>query len=290
MQHLMETKAVSGVITSPDKPSGRGQKLSENDFGRFCSELNLPVFKPASHAELNEILNLQKPDLVITVAYGRLIKKAELQIPKYGWLNIHFSLLPRWRGAAPVQYAILNGDQDTGVTVFKLDEGMDTGPIYSQSVYKLLGKESTQELLEVLSSNANYPLDRALEMIGDGIMPTPQSDHGVTLAPKFSKLAGKIDWDNTTIDIDRKVRALNPWPGAWTSFEGLKLSVLKVSLDDADNSMKLSAGEFALAEELNVGTASGNIAIMTVKPEGKREMTAKEWLRGVRDKSKMSFS
>ena len=158
MQHLMETKAVSGVITSPDKPSGRGQKLSENEFAQFCSKLNLPVFKPASHTELNEMLSLQKPDLVITVAYGRLIKKAELQIPKYGWLNIHFSLLPRWRGAAPVQYAILNGDQDTGVTVFKLDEGMDTGPIYSQSVYKLLGKESTQELLEVLSSNANYPI------------------------------------------------------------------------------------------------------------------------------------
>lgn len=286
---LLQDFEISGAITSPDKPRGRGQQNAENDFAEFCSQRAIPVYKPKTGIELNQILTRDKPDLVITVAYGRLIKKSELEVPKFGWLNVHFSLLPRWRGAAPVQYAIWNGDLETGVTVFKLDEGMDTGDIYAKSRHKLNGGETSKALLESLARESAAPLRQALNMIRESNPPTPQTNDGVTLAPKISKADGEIDWHSSAIEIERKVRAFIPWPGTWTTFRGTKISLNEVSINQELLELPINSGEIQTVNKVIVGTGNGSIELIKVKPEGKREMTALDWIRGIQDKSELQF-
>ena len=154
-----------GGISSPDRESGRGQSVSSNDFASYCQEIGVTCYKPSTNEELAEILQKTQVELVITLAYGRLIKTNELQIPKYGWLNVHFSLLPRWRGAAPVQRAIAAGDEQSGVTVFQLEQGLDTGPIYSTLSYRLNDRSRSDEVLKDLSALCIKPVNQALIMI-----------------------------------------------------------------------------------------------------------------------------
>lgn len=287
LNHLLNNYDVIGVITSPDKPKGRGRELRANNFAMHSNSIGVDTFKPSNNQELNDLLVKKGPDLVVTVAYGRLIKVSELAIPKYGWLNIHFSLLPRWRGAAPVQYAIMNGDETTGVTIFKLDEGMDTGPIYSQSSYVMKGDETTQLLLERLTNQALQSLDNALWKISKGEEPCSQTDSGSSLAPKITKQDGKLDWSNDAQKILRVIRAFIPWPGAWTEFAGSKIQIL--SAEVAETSAHLEPGEIVLTERVLVGTGDGILELIEIKPEGKRLMSAREWALGIHKKSNLRF-
>lgn len=267
-----------GGITSPDRASGRGQSVSSNDFASYCQEIGVTCYKPNTNEELADILQKTQVELVITLAYGRLIKTSELQIPKLGWLNVHFSLLPRWRGAAPVQRAIAAGDERSGVTVFKLEEGLDTGPIYSTLSYPLNDRSRSDEVLKDLSSLCFQPVNQALIMIAAGEPATTQESDGVTLAPKISKSEGRIDWNRDSKMLDRQIRAFQPWPGAYTSLNGTRIEIIEARVSETDG----AAGEVISINPLLVGTGSGSLEIIRVKPENKREMSSSDWLRGAR--------
>ena len=238
-----------------------------------------------SNDEILQVLSDTGADLVVTIAYGRLIRTRELVKPQHGWLNIHFSLLPRWRGAAPAQRSIEAGDERTGVTVFKLDEGLDTGPIYSISEYEMRGDETSSILLERLADLSVEPLMRALQMIADNDSPTIQSEVGATIAPKLSKNEGQIDWSEKSQVIERKIRAFTPWPTAWTNLDHLRISILSASCVEES----LQPGEISTREDLVVGCEEGALRILSLKPEGKRAMSADEWVRGARLSSNAKF-
>jgi methionyl-tRNA formyltransferase len=267
-----------GGISSPDRASGRGQSVSSNDFASYCQEIGVTCYKPSTNEELADILQKTQAELVITLAYGRLIKTSELQIPKHGWLNVHFSLLPRWRGAAPVQRAIAAGDEQSGVTVFKLEQGLDTGPIYSTLSYPLNDRSRSDEVLKDLSSLCIQPVNQALIMIAAGEPATTQESDGVTLAPKILKSEGRIDWNQDSKLLDRQIRAFQPWPGAYTSFNGTRIEIIEARVSDADGAV----GEVISLNPLLIGTGSGSVEIFRVKPENKREMSSSDWLRGAR--------
>ena len=267
-----------GGISSPDRASGRGQSVSSNDFASYCQEIGVSCYKPSTNEELADILQKTQAELVITLAYGRLIKTSELQIPKHGWLNVHFSLLPRWRGAAPVQRAIAAGDEQSGVTVFKLEQGLDTGPIYSTLSYPLNDKSRSDEVLKDLSSLCIQPVNQALIMIAAGEPATTQESDGVTLAPKILKSDGRIDWNRDSKMLDRQIRAFQPWPGAYTSFNGTRIEIIEARVSETAG----AGGEVISLNPLLVGTSSGSLEIIRVKPENKREMSSSDWLRGAR--------
>jgi len=267
-----------GGISSPDRASGRGQSVSSNDFASYCQEIGVTCYKPSTNEELADILQKTQAELVITLAYGRLIKTSELQIPKHGWLNVHFSLLPRWRGAAPVQRAIAAGDEQSGITVFKLEQGLDTGPIYSTLSYPLNDRSRSDEVLKDLSSLCIQPVNQALIMIAAGEPATTQESDGVTLAPKILKSEGRIDWNRDSKMLNRQIRAFQPWPGAYTSLNGSRIEIIEARVSEADG----VAGEIISLNPLHVGTSSGSLEIIRVKPENKREMSSSDWLRGAR--------
>ncbi|HRD36601.1 MAG TPA: methionyl-tRNA formyltransferase [Candidatus Nanopelagicaceae bacterium] len=267
-----------GGISSPDRASGRGQSVSSNDFASYCQEIGVTCYKPSTNKELADILQKTQVELVITLAYGRLIKTSELQIPKHGWLNVHFSLLPRWRGAAPVQRAIAAGDEQSGVTVFKLEQGLDTGPIYSTLSYPLNDRSRSDEVLKDLSSLCIQPVNQALIMIAAGEPATTQESEGVMLAPKILKSEGRIDWNRDSKMLDRQIRAFQPWPGAYTSLNGTRIEIIEARVSETAG----AAGEVISVNPLLVGTGSGSLEIIRVKPENKREMSSSDWLRGAR--------
>jgi methionyl-tRNA formyltransferase len=267
-----------GGISSPDRASGRGQSVSSNDFASYCQEIGVTCYKPSTNKELADILQKTQVELVITLAYGRLIKTSELQIPKHGWLNVHFSLLPRWRGAAPVQRAIAAGDEQSGVTVFKLEQGLDTGPIYSTLSYPLNDRSRSDEVLKDLSSLCIQPVNQALIMIAAGEPATTQESEGVMLAPKILKSEGRIDWNRDSKMLDRQIRAFQPWPGAYTSLNGTRIEIIEARVSETAG----AAGKVISINPLLVGSGSGSLEIIRVKPENKREMSSSDWLRGAR--------
>ena len=266
------------ALSMPDKPAGRGRQIQPNSFSKLCERSGVPVFKPETHIELREVLRELEPDLVITIAYGRLIKATELSLPKLGWLNIHFSLLPQWRGAAPLQRAILQGDSETGISIFRLDEGMDTGPVYATHKVSLKGNETYGSLLNDLSLLAAPVLLTVLAQIENGDSPIPQTEEGATLAPKLSTEEARIDWRKSAKEIERQVRAMNPWPIAWTTVNDKRLSILRTCV----HNLAGNPGEILSLEPFVIGCGVEAIEISFLKPEGKAEMSSAEWLRGAR--------
>lgn len=270
---------VIGAITNPDAPAGRGMKLKENEFAGYISQSDIPLKKPSSHKELNADLTAMKPDLVVVIAYGRLIKNDELSIPVHGWVNLHFSLLPKFRGAAPVQRAILAGESKTGVTIFRLDTGMDTGPIYLQREVTIGINENTGDLLNRLSIIGAETIVESLIRIERGEEPLPQNEDGVSYAPKIDKSELRIDWRQPSKNIQQKIRAFSPTPGAWTTINGQRIVITATEPSQLPD---MRPGEIASGDGLNVGTGSTPIKILKLTPAGKREMNPEDWLRGAR--------
>ena len=287
--YLIQNHGLKKVITGPDKPTGRGRNLIPNDFSAYCSMRGLEILKPANDAELDALLEEIRPDLIVTAAYGRLIKRHQLSMPTNGWLNIHFSLLPRWRGAAPVQFTILNGDEVSGVTVFKLDVGLDTGPVYDSIEYRLKGNETSEELLDTLSKLAVKPLENSLRKIDIGLEPIPQSSDRITLAPKLSKTDGQMDWSANSISLERKVRAFSTWPGAWSRLNGKQITILQAEVSKSPRGKDAVNGTLNLAPEIAVNCGDGLLILKRVKPEGKKEMSADEWVRGIQNREYLQF-
>ena len=266
-----------GLITKPDLPRGRGRILEENELAVKMQELGHRIEKPGNDAELAESLKSLDPEIVITISYGKLVKANELRLPRFGWINLHFSLLPKYRGAAPVQWSIMNGEPFAGVTVFRLDQGMDTGPILVTASRKMNMDETTGELLQELADLGAGIMDEALEKISNGDLGKPQESNG-SLAPKITKDVARIDWEKSAIEIERLIRAMAPTPGAWTTLENERFRIFKGKVIVG----KGRPGEIMNCDPLIVATKQGLLEINEVQIEGKRRMSASDWQRGAR--------
>jgi methionyl-tRNA formyltransferase len=271
---------ILGLLTNPDKPTGRGQKIGANDLALWAEENDFATYKPSNSAEIESIISELKPDLVITIAYGQLIKKTALTIPSYGWINIHFSALPKWRGAAPVQHAIMQGESQTGVSIFKLDEGMDTGPVYITKLTDIDATETTSELLQRLSLIGAEMTPQVLEMIKAGEEAMPQQLSGVSLAPKINKNDGKIQWQAAASQIHNHFRALKDNPGVWCNLGENRIKIDGLKITDLFN--HLEPGQVLIEnEKLIVGTKDMAIELLRITPAGRNSMTAAEFIRGL---------
>jgi methionyl-tRNA formyltransferase len=272
----------ASIITHPDKKVGRGQSVEANPLAQWGSERGLLVAKPADVSEINKHLLEVQPQLVVTASFGKLIPPELLHGPRFGWLNLHFSLLPRWRGAAPVQWAILEGDEISGITVFKLDKGMDTGPIYCQEEIAVGDESTTQNLLDEMSKRGGDLVLRAVEMIRAGERPKAQSTSGITLAPKISKEMGELHWDEAAISIVRKVRALGDRPGTYSSFRGSLLRINATSLSVVQSENRQLGEIWMEGSSLLAQCIDGVIELDEVTPAGKKRMKAVDFARGAR--------
>ena len=274
---------VLAVVTRPPAPKGRGRRLEPSAVEAVARELELPVFAPPSlqDSEFVARLSALAPECCPVVAYGSLVPAGLLGMPAFGWINLHFSLLPAWRGAAPVQHAILHGDDVTGATTFRLDEGMDTGPVFGQ-VTEAVGPEDTAaDLLSRLARSGAVLLVHTLDAISDGsASPLPQPTEGVSFAPKLSVDDARVDWGRSALHINRLVRACYPSPGAWTMHGDARLKLLASAVIDG---IDLSPGQVRVDKrEVVVGCGISALRVERVQPQGKRAMPAVDWARGLR--------
>ena len=284
------------VVTRPDAPAGRGRKLVRSPVGQWADERGIDVLTPAKPREPEFLARLAElaPDCVPVVAYGALVPRAALDIPRYGWVNLHFSLLPAWRGAAPVQHAILHGDEVTGACVFQLEETLDTGPIFGSLTEPIGPRDTAGDLLDRLAHGGARLLVDVLDAIERGeARAIPQSNDGVSLAPKITVEDARVRWDDPAFGVDRRIRACTPAPGAWTTFRGQRLRLGPVTISPAswsgtddvvgEPAAALAPGEVAvIARKVWVGTSTTPVVLGEVQPAGKKWMPADAWVRGVR--------
>ncbi len=265
------------VITQPDRPAGRGRALKESVISEWAREKYIPCHKPSSSPEIAALI--EGADVLLTIGYGVLLPEDLLGIPVHGCLNLHFSLLPRWRGAAPVQRAIEAGDSVSGVTVFQLDPGMDTGPIYSVKRFALDSDITSDELFAELGTLGVEAVEDSLNAIKAGIRPEPQKGDGATRAMKISKEECEINWNSNAQLISQKVRAFTSLPGAWTRFRS---EVVKIDSVNFSEENLLPGLIKVVNKKLLVGTSTEALSIGFLTPAGKSRMDANSWLNGAR--------
>ena len=274
---------VVAVLTRPPAPAGRGRAPRPSPVQARAEEMGLPVLAPASLREADAIAAIAAfaPDCCPVVAYGELIPAHALALPVHGWINLHFSLLPRWRGAAPVQHAIRAGDTETGATTFRIDEGLDTGPILLQERARIGEHDTSGALLERMAVSGAALLVATLDGLEDGtLIPRPQPDDGITLAPRIDVDDARIHWPAPADVIDRLIRASTPAPGGWTTLRGARLRLGPVVITEVTD---LAAGELRAGKrDVLVGTGSAAVRLGTVIAEGKRPTAAADWARGQR--------
>jgi methionyl-tRNA formyltransferase len=275
---------LAAVLTRPDAPAGRGRHLVRSPVGAWADERGVEVLTPARPREPAFLDRLREiaPDCVPVVAYGALVPRAALDIPKHGWINLHFSLLPAWRGAAPVQHAVLHGDEVTGASVFALEEGLDTGPVYGTLAEDVRPTDTSGDLLARLATAGAGLLVAVLDAIEAGTARAhPQPADGVTLAPKVTVEDARVRWGDPAFAVDRRIRACTPAPGAWTTLRGERLKLGPVR--PVANGPRLRPGELRVErDQVLAGTATTPVALGEVRVAGKRAMPAVEWARGLR--------
>lgn len=275
---------VVAVITRPDAQSGRGRKVHPSPVAELAEEAGIEVLRPAKVGDpaFLDTLRALEPDCCPVVAYGALLPQSALDVPRHGWINLHFSILPAWRGAAPVQHAVLHGDEITGATTFQIVKELDAGPVYGVVTEQVLTHDTSGSLLERLSVSGAGLLAATLDGVEDGTLEArPQPSDGVTIAPKIGVDDARVDWSKPAMHADRVIRACTPNPGAWSEFRGqrVKLGPARIAVQ-AD---RLPPGRILATKHLVlVGTATDPLELGEVQPQGKRAMSAAEWARGVR--------
>ncbi|MCA2217525.1 methionyl-tRNA formyltransferase [Jidongwangia harbinensis] len=272
------------VVTRPDAPAGRGRQLMRSPAGAWADERGIEVLTPARPREPEFLDRLRElaPDCVPVVAYGALVPPAALEIPRHGWVNLHFSLLPAWRGAAPVQHAVLHGDEVTGASVFQLEQGLDTGPVYGTLTEDIRPSDTSGDLLERLATEGAGLLVAVLDAIEAGTARAhPQPADGVSAAPKLTVEDARVRWGDPSFAVDRRIRACTPAPGAWTTLRGDRLKLGPVR--PVANAAPLKPGEL-LVERTQVlaGTATTPVVLGEIRAAGKKPMAATDWARGLR--------
>ncbi|MEE1747214.1 MULTISPECIES: methionyl-tRNA formyltransferase [unclassified Streptomyces] len=275
---------VAAVVTRPDAPAGRGRRLVASPVAERAEEAGIEVLKPARPREADFLARLREiaPDCCPVVAYGALLPKEALAVPARGWVNLHFSLLPAWRGAAPVQHSVMAGDEVTGASTFLIEEGLDSGPVYGVLTEEVRPTDTSGDLLTRLAFAGAGLLVATMDGIEDGTLhAVPQPAEGVTLAPKITVEDAQVQWSAPALRVDRVVRGCTPAPGAWTLFRGERLKLIQAVpvLDRTD----LAPGELSAAKNnVYVGTGSHAVELLWVQPQGKKPMRAADWARGVR--------
>ena len=265
------------IISQPDRPAGRGKVLTPTPVSQWALDNGVELARPTSTEEIAKAV--EGLDCVITIGYGVLLPESILEIPSRGFLNLHFSLLPRWRGAAPVQRAIEAGDSLTGVTVFQLDAGMDTGPIYTMHRYALDSDITSDELLAELGEVGVDAVHEALDLVAEGVRPKPQDGSGATRALKLSRQEAEVNWNLEAEVVSAKIRAFTSNPGAWTNFRGSLIKVASPRLSD----LNLAPGELSFKDKkLFIGTATKALEIGVVTSAGKSAIEASSWANGAR--------
>ena len=274
-----------GVVTRPDAPSGRGRRLVASPVAQLAEELGVPVLKPVhpKDPEFQDQLRELRPDCCPVVAYGALLPQSALDIPEHGWVNLHFSILPAWRGAAPVQRAIWAGDEFTGATTFRIVQALDAGPTYGVVTERVRATDTAGDLLERLADAGAPLLVATLDGIQDGSLEArPQPEEGVSLAPKILVEDAEVRWTEPALAVDRRIRACTPAPGAWTTFDGERLKLGAVRPDEG--APELPAGVLGVSKNaVHVGTGTVPVRLGEVKAFGKRQMAAADWARGLHD-------
>jgi methionyl-tRNA formyltransferase len=275
---------ILAIITQPDKKVGRKQILSPTPIKIEAEKNKIDVWQPEKIKEYEEKIIKAKPDLGVVIAYGQIIPQSILDIPRYGWINIHGSLLPKYRGAACVQAAILAGDKETGITIMKIDKGLDTGPILKQTKIKISEEDTTETLSDKLAKlGAGIITETLKNYVSGKIKPENQNNSQSTYVPTLNKEDGKIDWKKSAEKIERMVRAFNPWPGVWTNRQDRKMKIISVS-HDILKIKKYKIGEiFLLDKKLCVQCGQDALIIKNLQLEGKKETSAEEFLRGHKD-------
>jgi methionyl-tRNA formyltransferase len=287
LRALLDSKEheVAGVVTQPDKPVGRDQRIEPTPIKKAIAERKMSILQPTRIKASVEEISAMRPDVIVVMAYGQILPRAVLEIPKIACLNLHASLLPRWRGAAPIQAAIAAGDRETGITVIYMNEGLDTGDILLQRKIDISPNDTGASLHDRLGEIAPDALLESLRLLADGNAPRIPQDNGLaTLAPKLKREDGKIDWSEPAEMIERKIRAFNAWPGAFTTITSEsdkpgKLKIFSATIID----LRERPGEtFVVDDEIVITAGKRALSLGDVQPEGGRRMTAKEFMRGHR--------
>lgn len=273
---------VVGVITQPDRASGRGRTMKSPPVKELALELDIPTIQPEKLKEPSAMDQLREwsPDLIVVAAYGQILKQDVLDLPQFGCVNVHASLLPRWRGAAPINAAILHGDEETGVTIMKMDVGLDTGPILAKRSIRIKPDDTAGSVFETLSTlGADLLTETLPDYVSGKITPQPQPEEGATYAPMLKKEDGRLDFDSDVHELERRVRAFNPWPGTFMDFDGVNLKIHRAHVAKGT----ASAGERLIVNnQPAVGARGGLLILDEVQPAGKKSMSGKSFLSGVR--------
>ncbi len=275
---------IVAVLTRPDAPAGRGRTLQPSEVAQVALDAGIEVLRPATPRDPVFLARLAElaPDAAPIVAYGGLIPPAALSIPRFGWINLHFSLLPAWRGAAPVQHAVMAGDEVTGASTFLLEQGLDTGPVFGVVTESVRPTDTAGDLLARLADSGSGLLVATLDGLEAGsLVAVPQPADGVSLAPKISVDDARIGWLDPAMRVDRLIRGCTPAPGAWTTFRGerVKLGPILLAPDVSD----LAPGQLRVVKNaVWVGTGTHAVRLGDVQAQGKRLMGAGDWARGVR--------
>ncbi len=272
---------VVGVVSQPDKPKGRGHKLQKTDVKIAAEELNIPVFQPESlkNGELLPVLDELKPDIIAVVAYGKILPKYIIDYPKHGCINMHASLLPKLRGAAPIQWAVINGEKKTGATTMLMDEGLDTGDMLLKEELEIGEYETSEELFARMAELGGRLLVKTIKEIRD-IKPVPQIDENHTYAPMIKKEMAHIDWSKTTDEISKLICGMNSWPMAYSIYNGEPVKIVAARKGDRVSGENGEIIGYEKDKGLRVKTSDGSIYILTAQFAGSKRMGIDEYLRG----------
>jgi methionyl-tRNA formyltransferase len=283
LRSLAERFEVVGVVTQPDRPAGRGRRLTPPPVKQLAEQLGLPVIQPRRLRQPEAMAQLRAwaPNVIVVAAFGQILKPEVLGLPPHGCINVHASLLPRWRGASPIVASILHGDAETGVTIMRMDPGLDTGPILSQCSIPITPDDTAGTLSHKLSLLGAELLAEALPAyLAGSLPPRPQPDHGVTLAPLLSKSEGQLDLTQDAEALVRRVRAFNPWPAASLPWKGGALKVLRAHAAPGPG----QPGQRSVRDGLPAVAAAGGLLVLDeVQPPGRRPMGGRQFLQGARD-------
>ncbi|MET0280626.1 MAG: methionyl-tRNA formyltransferase [Steroidobacteraceae bacterium] len=293
LRALANAHAVVGVLTQPDRPAGRGRAVAASPVKQAAQQLGLPVLQPAklrgdaaALAATLEQLAAWQPDVIVVVAYGLILPRAVLELPRYGCLNIHASLLPRWRGAAPIQRAILAGDARTGIAIMQMDEGLDTGAVLASAALSIGPETTTAELHDALATLGAGEILRALDAVSaGGAVAQPQAAAGITYAEKLSKSEARIDWQRDATDIDRQIRAFNPWPATETHLQGEQVKLLRSRLPVAPAATTAASPGTLLGlngAALEVACGHGVLQVLELQRAGRKAVPARDFYNALR--------
>jgi methionyl-tRNA formyltransferase len=282
LRALSQTYDVVGVVTQPDRAAGRGRERKAPPVKTLALELGIPVMQPEKlrQPEAMDQLRAWAPDLIVVAAFGQILRKDVLELPRFGCINVHASLLPRWRGAAPINAAILAGDEETGVTIMKMDVGLDTGPMLSKRSIRLTRDDTAGSVFEKLSTlGADLLIETLPDYLSGKLQPVPQPEEGTTYAPMLKKEEGKLDFTRDVYELERRVRAFNPWPGSFMDFDGMLLKVHRARVEEGNAS---EGQRLVVRDQPAIGARGGLLVMEEVQPAGKKSMSGKSFLAGAR--------